>query len=106
VINERVENVGVYTGDTVAHVIKSHENTQPCAFTLVDLRPLKSWPNLKINMFTMLLIILILYNRNCDEQVGEFGYVPSIFVFKPLPVVVKSISAVILCSAVNLYSFL
>jgi hypothetical protein len=66
--------------------------------------PLKFWLNPKMKMFTLLLVISVPFNRNCDEQDGECGYVPSIFIFKPLPVIVRSISAIFF--AVQLVSFL
>jgi hypothetical protein len=51
-------------------------------------------------MFTLLLVILIPFNRSCDEQVDE--YIPPTFIFKALPVIVKSISTLIICNAVDL----
>jgi hypothetical protein len=54
----------------------------------------------------IVFFILISFNKRCNDQVGGCGYVPSLFVFIPLPAIVKSISAVILLNAVDLYLFL
>jgi hypothetical protein len=66
---------------------------------------MNNWLNPNMKMVTLMLVISIPFNRNY-EQVGDRGYVPTIFIFKPLPVIVTSISAVIVCSAVAHSSFL
>jgi hypothetical protein len=40
-------------------------------------RPLNSWPNPRLKMFTLSLVISIPFNRNRDERAGECGYVTS-----------------------------
>jgi hypothetical protein len=40
-------------------------------------RPLNSWPNPKLKMFTLSLVISNPLSRNRDERAGECDYVPS-----------------------------
>jgi hypothetical protein len=68
-----------------AAAIESNESKGPLRaclhWSIRVARPLNSWPNLKLKIFTLSLVILIPFNINCDERAGECGYVPSIFIF-------------------------
>jgi hypothetical protein len=63
-----------------AAAIESNESRWLCArlhWSIWVARPSNSWPNPKLKLFTLSLVISIPFNRNRDERVVECSYVPS-----------------------------
>jgi hypothetical protein len=75
----------VYTGDLVMRLRSNRTKVEDLCkrlhWPIWVAQPLNSWLKPKLKMFTLSLVISIPFNRNCDEQADECGYVLSIFIF-------------------------
>jgi hypothetical protein len=75
-------------------------------WSILVARPLNTWPNPKLKVFHCRLSFRFRSAEIATNELVNVVMYRQFLFFKSLPVIVKFISAVILCNALDLYLFL